>query len=151
MGAGKPPWPEFTNNLAALFHVATSKRPPAPPAHLSKRCHDFLNRCMQIEADDRATAAELLQTDPFIISTSPHAQATQNFDSPEDKVGITRGAMTDSDEKRLVTPRTDALQSTKSAYENSIQTASLCYPDDDFDELSVASSLASQAQLPKGV
>ena len=35
MVTGKPPWPEFTNNLAALFHVATSKEPPPIPANIS--------------------------------------------------------------------------------------------------------------------
>ena len=107
---------------------------------------------MQIEPDSRATAADLLNYDPFIISSSPHAQSSAHFDSPVDKVGVTRGALTGSDEKRLVTPRTDALESAKSAYENSIQTASLTFPDDDLDEqLSVASSIASQVHFNKPV
>ena len=48
MGTGVPPWPEFTNNLAALFHVATSKKPPPPPENLSRSCANFLDRCMQV-------------------------------------------------------------------------------------------------------
>ena len=31
MATAKPPWAEFSNNLAALFHVATSKDPPPIP------------------------------------------------------------------------------------------------------------------------
>ena len=41
---GKPPWPEFTNNLAALFHVATSTVPPPTPPGLSPQCAAFLSR-----------------------------------------------------------------------------------------------------------
>lgn len=40
----KHPWPEFSNNLAALFHVATSKYPPPIPEHLSSDCANFIKR-----------------------------------------------------------------------------------------------------------
>lgn len=43
-GTGKAPWPEFNNNLAALFHVATLTEPPPFPSHLSKGCCAFLSR-----------------------------------------------------------------------------------------------------------
>jgi serine/threonine protein kinase len=145
MGTGKPPWPEFTNNLAALFHVATSKVPPPAPTHLSRNCASFLGRCMAIEPGERATAAHLLATDPFILSNSPHAQSLDSggFNSPVDAVGVTRGAVTTSDEKCLATPRTDMLEKVKAAYENSIAVSQLLFPDDDIDEqLSVASSIA---------
>eukprot|EP01034_Spumella_vulgaris_P022220 gene22220-28334_t len=65
MTTGKPPWPEFTNNLAALFHVATSKTPPPLPATVSPSCADFIRRCLMIEPGERATAPELLQM-PFL-------------------------------------------------------------------------------------
>jgi serine/threonine protein kinase len=45
LATGKPPWPEFTNNLAALFHVATSKNPPPMPPDASQQLCDFLSRC----------------------------------------------------------------------------------------------------------
>lgn len=41
---GKPPWPEFTNSMAALFHVATSNTPPPMPPNVSTLCTDFLAR-----------------------------------------------------------------------------------------------------------
>jgi hypothetical protein len=44
MATGKPPWSEFSNNLAALFHVATSKEPPPVPEHLSRSCAMFLSK-----------------------------------------------------------------------------------------------------------
>ena len=155
MGTGKPPWPEFTNNLAALFHVATSKHPPPPPSHLSKSCANFLNRCMQIEPSARATAAQLLATDSFILCTSPHIESVDsavnvfhdNSDSHELGTGtgmgmeIDRSAAetTESDVKFLATtPRTDMLESAKAAYENSIAVSQLLFPDDiDIDGASV--------------
>ena len=66
MGTGKPPWPEFRNNLAALFHVATSTTPPAPPEHLSDECKAFLSRCFVIDPQDRPGARTLLNSDPFV-------------------------------------------------------------------------------------
>jgi mitogen-activated protein kinase kinase kinase len=69
MATGKPPWPEFSNNLAALFHVATSKEPPPVPAHLTPACAAFLRRCLVIEVQDRASAAELL-LDGFVANTT---------------------------------------------------------------------------------
>ena len=70
MGTGKPPWPEFRNNLAALFHVATSTTPPAPPEHLSNECKAFLARCFVIDPRDRPGARVLLDSDPFVYSTA---------------------------------------------------------------------------------
>jgi len=151
MGTGKPPWPEFTNNLAALFHVATSKVPPPAPSHLSSNCASFLSRCMAIEPDERATAAQLLASDPFILSNSPHAQAIDSgnfgFNSPVDTVGVSRGVVTASDEKHLSTPRTDMQEKVRAAYENSIAVSQLLFPDEDDDQLSVASSIVIDAPL----
>lgn len=44
IATGKPPWSEYSNNLAALFHVATSKDPPPIPSHLSESCAEFMKR-----------------------------------------------------------------------------------------------------------
>ena len=85
MATGKPPWPEFTNNLAALFHVATSKEPPPIPPHLTPPCAMFLQRCLVIDVQMRATAAELLQ-DVFITTPSPkhHSQSQPHHPSLQD-------------------------------------------------------------------
>eukprot|EP00981_Chlorochromonas_danica_P013275 scaffold6042_cov247-Ochromonas_danica.AAC.20 len=56
MATGKPPWSEYANNLAALFHVATTNDPPPIPPHLSVECGDFLRCCLLIEPDKRSTA-----------------------------------------------------------------------------------------------
>ena len=65
MATAKHPWPEFSNNLAALFHVATSKDPPPIPEHLSDACTNFMSKCLVIDPKRRATAAELMN-DPFL-------------------------------------------------------------------------------------
>lgn len=70
MATAKHPWPEFSNNLAALFHVATSKDPPPIPSHLSPACANFMSRCLVIDPKERATAIEL-KDDPFLQSTAP--------------------------------------------------------------------------------
>lgn len=92
IATGKPPWQEFSNNLAALFHVATSKHPPPIPSELSQDCTHFIerldfffefyfclfflkiiflinlwNRCMKIDPRERSTARELLM-DPFLLA-----------------------------------------------------------------------------------
>ncbi len=67
MITGKPPWPEFTNNLAALFHVATSKEPPPIPANISIIGGKFISKCMVIDPKMRASAASLVTADPFIL------------------------------------------------------------------------------------
>jgi mitogen-activated protein kinase kinase kinase len=71
MATAKPPWPDFTNNLAALFHVATSTSPPPFPEVLSSEGKAFLGRCLVIDPKHRAAAADLL-TDPFL----PLSEAT---------------------------------------------------------------------------
>ena len=67
MVTGKPPWPEFTNNLAALFHVATSKEPPPIPVNISIIGGKFISKCMVIDPKMRASAASLVTADPFIL------------------------------------------------------------------------------------
>ncbi len=44
IAAGKPLWSEFSNNLAALFHVANSDNPPPFPENLSPVTISFLSR-----------------------------------------------------------------------------------------------------------
>jgi len=44
MATARLPWPNFTNDLAAMFHVATSKEPPPIPEHLSPQCVEFIKR-----------------------------------------------------------------------------------------------------------
>ncbi|KAK9725469.1 hypothetical protein RND81_05G145600 [Saponaria officinalis] len=64
MATGKPPWCQY-QEVAALFHIGTTKSPPPIPEHLSPDAKDFLNKCLQTEANSRASASQLL-LHPFI-------------------------------------------------------------------------------------
>ena len=61
MASAKHPWPQFSNNLAALFQIATMSEPPQVPSSLSPCGHAFLGRCMVLNPRERASAAELLR------------------------------------------------------------------------------------------
>jgi len=65
MATGNHPWPKFNNQLAAIFHVATTSEPPETPENLSPLAQDFLRRCMVIDEDARANTEDLLGH-PFI-------------------------------------------------------------------------------------
>lgn len=66
MATGKPPWSEYTNNLATLFHVATSNTPPVTPSHLSPPCKELIESCLVCDPEQRATAVQLLQSSSFL-------------------------------------------------------------------------------------
>lgn len=51
MGTGKPPWVEFSNNLATLFHVATLSEPPPVPTSLSALCRKFISRYLVLRVN----------------------------------------------------------------------------------------------------
>jgi len=55
------PWPEFTNNMSALYHIATSNQAPPFPDTLSLEMQDFLWKCFRIEPSQRPSASRLLK------------------------------------------------------------------------------------------
>ncbi|KAK4266383.1 hypothetical protein QN277_027317 [Acacia crassicarpa] len=65
MATGKPPWSEQFQEVAALFHIGTTKSHPPIPDHLSAEAKDFLLKCLQKEPDLRPSASDLLQH-PFV-------------------------------------------------------------------------------------
>ncbi|KAJ0677368.1 putative mitogen-activated protein kinase kinase kinase STE-STE11 family [Helianthus annuus] len=65
MATGKPPWSEQYQEVAALFHIGTTKAHPPIPDHLSSEAKEFLLKCLQKEPDLRSNASELLQH-PFV-------------------------------------------------------------------------------------
>ncbi|GAV84603.1 Pkinase domain-containing protein [Cephalotus follicularis] len=65
MATGKPPWSQQYQEVAALFHIGTTKSHPPIPEHLSTEAKDFLLKCLQKEPNLRPTAADLLQH-PFV-------------------------------------------------------------------------------------
>ncbi|KAL3828815.1 hypothetical protein ACJIZ3_017617 [Penstemon smallii] len=69
MATGKAPWSQQYQEVAALFHVGTTKSHPPIPDHLSVEAKDFLLKCLQKEPHLRATASELLKH-PFVTGKS---------------------------------------------------------------------------------
>ncbi|CAH9085831.1 unnamed protein product [Cuscuta epithymum] len=65
MATGRPPWSEQYQEVAALFHIGTTKSHPPIPEHLSAAAKDFLLKCLQKEPNLRSTASDLLQH-PFV-------------------------------------------------------------------------------------
>ncbi|KAF0904902.1 hypothetical protein E2562_038686 [Oryza meyeriana var. granulata] len=60
MATGGAPWPQFTDPVAALHHVAFSSEVPEFPSWLSDDGKDFLARCLQRNPRERWTAEQLL-------------------------------------------------------------------------------------------
>ncbi|XP_030923637.1 mitogen-activated protein kinase kinase kinase NPK1 isoform X1 [Quercus lobata] len=90
MATGKPPWSQQYQEVAALFHIGTTKSHPPIPEHLSAEAKDFLLKCLQKEPDLRHVASDLLQH-PFVtgdyweshpISTSV-MESVSNIVTPE--------------------------------------------------------------------
>ncbi|KAJ9182070.1 hypothetical protein P3X46_006102 [Hevea brasiliensis] len=73
MATGKPPWSQQYQEVAALFHIGTTKSHPPIPEHLSVEAKDFLLKCLQKEPNLRPTASDLLQH-PFVTGEyqEPH-------------------------------------------------------------------------------
>ncbi|XP_064939594.1 mitogen-activated protein kinase kinase kinase NPK1-like [Musa acuminata AAA Group] len=69
MATGKPPWSQQYQEVAALFHIGTTKSHPPIPEHLSLEAKDFLLKCLQKEPNLRPTSSDLLQ----------HAFVTKEF------------------------------------------------------------------------
>ncbi|KAH8500386.1 hypothetical protein H0E87_015590 [Populus deltoides] len=65
MATGKPPWSQQYQEVAALFHIGTTKSHPPIPEHLSIEAKDFLLKCLQEVPNLRPAASELLQH-PFV-------------------------------------------------------------------------------------
>ncbi|KAH0992744.1 hypothetical protein GBA52_004227 [Prunus armeniaca] len=65
MATGKPPWSQQYQEVAALFHIGTTKSHPPIPEHLSAEAKDFLLKCLEKEPNLRCAASELVQH-PFV-------------------------------------------------------------------------------------
>ncbi|VDL30843.1 unnamed protein product [Hymenolepis diminuta] len=66
---GEPP---YLNEppLKAIYHIQTQERPEPKSTEVSPLMRDFLDRCLQIDPEKRASAAELLKH-PFLLDTKP--------------------------------------------------------------------------------
>nr|AZL94781.1 NPK1-like protein [Colobanthus quitensis] len=97
MATGKPPWCQY-QEVAVLFHIGTTKSPPPIPEHLSADAKDFLNNCLQTEANSRASASELLQH-PFVNEEYRESQPVFRHSVTENAKNKT--ATTQADQKSL--------------------------------------------------
>ena len=63
---GKPPWSDVSTNVKeVLAMIASASKAPNYPPGLTQECYSFLDNCLQIDPEERATAEQLLQH-PFI-------------------------------------------------------------------------------------
>ncbi|XVE81555.1 hypothetical protein DITRI_Ditri15bG0074200 [Diplodiscus trichospermus] len=82
MATGKPPWSQY-QEVAALFHIGTTKSHPPIPEHLSFEAKDFLLKCLHKEPGLRPNASDLLQH-PFVTGNyeEPHAVFRSSITEP---------------------------------------------------------------------
>ncbi|XP_022150775.1 mitogen-activated protein kinase kinase kinase NPK1 [Momordica charantia] len=77
MATGKPPWSDQYPEVAALFHIGTTKSHPPIPEQLSIEAQDFLLKCLQKEPNLRPVASELLKH-PFVTGEEAKSQLASN-------------------------------------------------------------------------
>jgi len=79
MATGNPPYSEFSNHIAALFHITTTSEPPPIPEKMSAEGGAFILRCFKRDTSERATVDELLRL-PFVKPSraSPKAREGQS-------------------------------------------------------------------------
>ncbi|KAK4761452.1 hypothetical protein SAY87_029336 [Trapa incisa] len=81
MATGKPPWSQQFQEVAALFHIGTTKAHPPIPEHLSDVAKDFLLKCLRKEPDQRPTASQLL-LHPFVMGQIEESHPISSIHPP---------------------------------------------------------------------
>ena len=84
---GEPPYLNETP-IRALYLIASNGRPEVKdPLKLSPELANFLNRCLEVDVEQRASAADLLQ-DPFLRKARDLATLRQNILAAREAAGI---------------------------------------------------------------
>jgi len=78
---GRPPWSQFKDRMAAMFHIANTQKPPEIPQNFSKDCRDFMTTCLQLEPEKRPRSEELL-AHPWFMSVD--GGAADELKTPRD-------------------------------------------------------------------
>uniref|UniRef100_A0A8C3PE25 Mitogen-activated protein kinase kinase kinase 6 n=1 Tax=Chrysemys picta bellii TaxID=8478 RepID=A0A8C3PE25_CHRPI len=84
MATGNPPFYELGSPQAAMFKVGMFKMHPEVPDSMSGAAKAFILRCFEVDPDQRAPAAALLQ-EPFL--TAPSRKKTRNQAVPASEGG----------------------------------------------------------------
>lgn len=75
---GEPPYLNETP-VRALFLIATNGKPQLKdPSKMSKELLDFIDRCLEVDVEKRASATELL-THPFLEKACELTSLRQNI------------------------------------------------------------------------
>ncbi|GMP56501.1 hypothetical protein CsSME_00020961 [Camellia sinensis var. sinensis] len=98
MATGKPPWSQQYQEVAALFHIGTTKSHPPIPEHLSLEAKDFLLKCLLKEPNLRSAASDLLQH-PFVTGEY------------QETYPVLRTSVMDNSGKWMTTPEMDLRNS----------------------------------------
>ncbi|XWS39346.1 hypothetical protein CRYUN_Cryun18bG0044700 [Craigia yunnanensis] len=114
MATGKPPWSQQYQEVAALFHIGTTKSHPPIPEHLSFEAKDFLLKCLQKEPGLRPRASDLL-LHPFVTGNyqEPHPVFRSSIMEPENLVmtsGINLRSSINSEIRSTCTVLKDACE-----------------------------------------
>jgi serine/threonine protein kinase len=81
MASGQRPWPEYTNPMALMLHIARDPNAvPLIPSSLSQHAQEVVKCCLKRTPTDRTTAAELLQME-WLSTTAPDTDYTQRSNS----------------------------------------------------------------------
>ena len=81
MLTGKPPWHQFKTQVSALFHIASTNKPPQLPLTLSPIARSFILKCLQRNPKNRLNSYKLLQH-PFVkdvVVDSPQNEFTSSL------------------------------------------------------------------------
>ncbi|KAL4424202.1 hypothetical protein ABPG75_001503 [Micractinium tetrahymenae] len=114
MATGRPPWStQYPSQVAAMFHIASSKGPPEIPQHLSPECKDFLYLCFNRDWKARPMAPTLLRH-PFLADVpvrshgggpSPNAAVlAQAWRAPRNASGVPAAAAPEPSDSQFGTP-----------------------------------------------
>jgi len=147
MVTGKAPWSQQYKEIAAIFHIGTTKSHPPIPDNISSDANDFLLKCLQQEPNLRPTASELLKH-PFVTGKQKESASkdlTSFMDNscsplPSELTNITSYQTSTSDDVGDIC-NLGSLTCTLAFPEKSIQNNSLClksnngYDDDDDNDM----------------
>ncbi|OAY82410.1 Mitogen-activated protein kinase kinase kinase A [Ananas comosus] len=78
MAAGRAPWPEFSDPVAALHHIGFSAQVPEIPLWLPEEGEDFVRKCLRRDPGERWTAEQLLRH-PFLEPAAIRCRQDQGF------------------------------------------------------------------------